>query len=172
MPAIRYRIALNAGRTWDVRCAYATCAVHMQWSSSHTRHHTQWHRYSCAACASLMRHRYAVDTQHMRNSSAGDVPPNHLGDFAAYLFIFSYAVRAPWHRRPVEQGHYIASDWLVAVLPTNQKPALKILANTHFDINHFFCVIQALGIYANIPEFCTKPSILLHRYLYIWDYVA
>ena len=56
-------------------------------------------------CASPMRHWYAVDTQHMRNSSAGDVPPNHLGDLAAYLLIFSYAVWAPWHRQPVEQGH-------------------------------------------------------------------
>ena len=40
----------------------------------------------------------------MRKSSAGDVPPNQLGDLTAYLFIFSNAVRAPWHRRPVEQG--------------------------------------------------------------------
>ena len=86
-----HRIALTAARSWDVRCAYATCAVNTQWSSSHTRHHTQWHRHSytiCAACASPMRHWYAVDTQHMRNSSAGDVPPNHLGDLAAYLLFF------------------------------------------------------------------------------------
>ena len=105
---MRHRIALTAARTWDVRCAYATCAVNTQWSSSHTRHHTQWHRHSyaiCVACASPMRHRYAVDTQHMRNSSAEDVPPNHLGDLPAYLLFFSYAVRVPWHRRPVEQGH-------------------------------------------------------------------
>ena len=52
-----------------------------------------------------VRHPCAIDTQHMRNSSAGDVPPNRLGDLAAYRFIFSYAVRALWHRRPVEQGH-------------------------------------------------------------------
>ena len=78
-------------------------------NGSHTRHHTQWHRHSyaiCAACASPMCHWYAVDTQHMRNSSVGDVPPNHLGDLAAYLLFFSYTVWAPWHRRPVEQGHY------------------------------------------------------------------
>ena len=60
----------------------------------------------CAACAPPMRHWYAIDTQHMRNSSAGNVPPNHLGDPTAYLYIiFSYAVRAQWRRRPVEQGH-------------------------------------------------------------------
>ena len=65
-----------------------------------------WHRHShakCVACASPMRHWYAVDTQHMRNNSTGDVPPNHLGDLAVYLLFFSYAVCiwAPWHRRPV-----------------------------------------------------------------------
>ena len=116
-PAIRHRIALIAARTWDVRFAYATCARDTQWSGSHTRHHTQWHRRSYAiyaACASPMRHWYVVDTQHIRRSSAGDVPPNHLGDLTEYLFIFSYAVRAPWHRRPVEQGHYIKNFCLQA----------------------------------------------------------
>ena len=85
MPTIRHRIALIAACTRDVRCAYATCAVDTQWPGSHTRHHTQWHRHSCgicAACASPMRHWYAVDTQHMQNSCAGDVPPNHLGDLS------------------------------------------------------------------------------------------
>ena len=57
-------------------------------------------------------HPCAIDTQfdvqHIRNSIAGDDPPNHIGDLTAYLFNFSYAVRAPWHRRPVEQGHYLA----------------------------------------------------------------
>ena len=97
-----------AARAWDARCAYATYVVDTQWSGSHTRHHTQWHRHSyaiCAACASPMRHWYAVETLHMRNSSAGDVPPKHHSDLTAYLFIFPYAVRARWHRRPVEQGH-------------------------------------------------------------------
>ena len=41
-----------------------------------------------APCASPMHHRCAVDMQHMQNSSAADVPSNHLGDLAAYLFIF------------------------------------------------------------------------------------
>ena len=111
---IHRRITLIAARTWDVRYACVACAVDTQWAGSHTRHQTQWHRHSCAkcaACASPMRHWYAVGTQHMRNSSSGDVPPNHLGEVAAYLFIFSYAVRAQWRRRPVEQGHYIAPGY-------------------------------------------------------------
>ena len=52
-----HRIALTAARTWDVRYAYATWAVNMQWSSSHMLHHTQWHRHSyaiCLTCASPM----------------------------------------------------------------------------------------------------------------------
>ena len=113
MPTVRHIIALIAASMWDVPCVYATCTGDTQWSGSHTRHHRQWHRHSCAicaACASPMRHWYAVDRQHMWNSSAGDVPPNHLGDLTAYLFIFSYAVRAPWHRRPVEQGH--KAQWI------------------------------------------------------------
>ena len=60
----------------------------MQWSGSHTRHHTQWHCHPyaiCAGCASPMHHWYAVDTQHMQNSITRDVPPNHLCDLAAYL---------------------------------------------------------------------------------------
>ena len=100
--------------TCDGRCAYATCALVTQWSGSHTRHHTLWHRHSYAiyaACASPMHHWYAADTQRMRNSSAGDVPPNHLGDLTAYLFIFTYAAQAPWHHRPVEQGHNKGSLW-------------------------------------------------------------
>ena len=102
---IRPPYAIESRRLPRVRGMYA---VNTQWSSSLMQHHTQWHRHSYAiyaACASPMCHWYAVDTQHMRNSSAGDVPPNHLGDLAAYLLLFSYAVWAPWHRRPVEQGH-------------------------------------------------------------------
>ena len=70
-------------RVRGMYAVYATCAVDTQWSGSHARHHTRWHRHSyaiCAAFASPMRHWYADDTQHMRNSSAEDVPPSHLGD--------------------------------------------------------------------------------------------
>ena len=61
-----------------------------------------------------VRHPCAVDTQHMRNSSARDVPPNHPGNLTAYLFIFTYDVRVLWQRWPVEQGHNhrIGMDWI------------------------------------------------------------
>ena len=81
-------------RTWDVRCAYANCAVDTQWSGSHTRHHAQWHRHTCticAACALPIRRGYAVDTQQMQNSSAGDVPPNRICSFS----------RTPYERRGI-----------------------------------------------------------------------
>ena len=105
--AIHHRIELIAACMWDVRYAYATGAVYTytQWSGSRRRHHTQWLCPSCsmcAACASPMRHWYVVDTQHMRNSSAGDVPPNHLGDLTEYWFIFSYTegsgITRQWNR--------------------------------------------------------------------------
>ena len=114
--AIHRRIELITARTWDVRYAYATCAVDMQWSGSHMRHHMQWHRHSCAKCAACvlrMRHWYAVDTHHMWNSSAGDVPSNYLGDLTAFRFIFSYVVWAQWHRQPVEQGHMATLRWYI-----------------------------------------------------------
>ena len=85
------------------------------------------HSYAiCAACASPMRHRYAVDMQRMRNSSAGNVPPNHNQTISAILLriwsFFSYAVRAPWHRRPVEQGHTTAGHSILYYTTTLTLP--------------------------------------------------
>ena len=95
---------LSAVPTWNARCAYVTCAVDMQWSGCHTRHHMQWHRHAyaiCIACVSPMRHWYAVDIQHMRNSSAGDVPPT----ISAILLHICSFLRTPYECRS------IASQW-------------------------------------------------------------
>ena len=52
-------------------------------------------RRGIAIHAPHVRHPCVIDTQHVRNSGTGDVPPNHLGNLVAYLSIFSYAVWAP-----------------------------------------------------------------------------
>ena len=52
-------------------------------------------RHSCALDAQLIR-------KHMRNSSAADIPANHLGDLTVYMFILLYAVRAQWRHTHLE----------------------------------------------------------------------
>ena len=134
MLAIRHRIALIPARMWDVRREYDTCAMDTQWSCSHIQHHMQGHCHSytiCAAFASPMPHWYAVDTQHRRNSSTRDVPPNHLGNHTVYFFIFMYTVWAPWHRRPVEQG----ITWIA-------RHCLKVIDQECYDIHHWSFAYQ------------------------------
>ena len=180
MPTIRHRIALTAARSWDVRCAYATYALNTQWSSSHTRHHTQWHRHSyaiCTACASPMHHWYAVDTQHMRNSRAGDVPPNHLGNLAAYLLIFLYAVWASWHRRRVEQGHYnqgltfnknkLAQMWSLLVIRNQIAIQALDMSLIYFNISIYVAMAMISSSNQNNKSNFQMTGIELHNHLII-----
>ena len=57
-----------------------------------------------------VRHLCAIDAQLIRNACEIVAPQMFHRTISAILLridlsIFSYAVRAPWHRRPVEQGH-------------------------------------------------------------------
>ena len=127
-------------------------------------------RHPCVICN-------PVDTQHMQNSSAGDVPPNHLGDLAAYLLIFSYAVWASWHRRRVEQGHYnqgltfnknkLAQMWSLLVIRNQIAIQALDMSLINFNISIYVAMAMISSSNQNNKSNFQMTGIELHNHLII-----